>query len=343
MRRSFLLLAPILAGCAAERAPRPEPPPASPVLPTQDGGAIAGALVLTHGGAGTLPELADGPRAAAARGLAVLQAGGSVLEAAIEGTVHMEDDPRLNAGTGSNIRLDGFTVQMDASLMVSDGTFAAVAVIERVKNPIRAAQLVLDTPHLLLAGEGATRFAHRMGLPDESPVAPEAVEKYRERMRKLRERAPAMDAPGPGSDEDGRDAHGAPRHDLPGELPEELRGGDTVGTVARDAEGRFAATLSTGGTSLALMGRVGDVPVHGAGLFAGPAGAVACTGEGEVIMRQLLARAVYEALASGVSAAEAVARAVAAFPEGAAVGIIAVDRRGWGVAADRPMAFGLAR
>ena len=75
------------------------------------------------------------------------------------------------AGTGANIRLDGKTLQMDASLMTSEGRFAAVGVIERVKNPIRVVRGVLDTPHLFRAGEGATRFAHKLGFEDIGPTS----------------------------------------------------------------------------------------------------------------------------------------------------------------------------
>jgi L-asparaginase/beta-aspartyl-peptidase (threonine type) len=83
------------------------------------------------------------------------------------------------------------------------------------------------------------------------------------------------------------------------------------------------------------------VPVYGCGLYAGPAGAVACTGEGEEIIKRALARSVYEAMARGVPARRAVDEATRAFPSRWDVGIIAVDRTGWGVAANRPMAWGV--
>ncbi|MCA9716996.1 MAG: isoaspartyl peptidase/L-asparaginase, partial [Myxococcales bacterium] len=228
-------------------------------------------------------------------------------------------------------------IQMDAALMTDRGEFAAVAVIERVRNPIRAARLVLDSPHVMLAGEGATRFAHKLGLPDEVPRTPAAEAKYRDRLARLSEMVGK-----PGSDAiDWRDYW-----NFPGAMPPEIqawaRGGDTVGTVARDQGGRFAAALSTGGTSVTLYGRVGDVPIYGAGLYAGPAGAVACTGHGEEIIRRGLARAVYEDMSSGTPAEAAVAAAATAFPLESDVGLIAVDARGWGVAANREMAYGVA-
>ncbi len=305
-------------------------------LPTLAGAPVAaGPLVVTHAGVGTPTAFSDGAVRAAQAAGEVLRGGGDALAAAIAGTIVLEDDPRYNAGTGANIRLDGKTIQLDASLMTDDGRFAAVAAIERVKNPIRAARLVLDSPHILLVGEGATRFAHKLGLPDELPISPQAEQKYHERMQRL-----AAAVADPNSNEPDWRRY----WNFPGEMPADMQawreGGDTVGTVVRDNDGRFAATLSTGGTSVTLYGRVGDVPIYGAGLFAGPAGAVACTGHGEEIVRQALARTVYQALASGTPARAAVEAAAARFHASWDVGLIAVDRNGWGVAATQSMAFG---
>jgi isoaspartyl peptidase/L-asparaginase-like protein (Ntn-hydrolase superfamily) len=314
-------------------------PSASPPapLPTLAGGRQAGPLVVTHGGVGSPPEVADGPRAAADTALGVLARGGSSVDAAIAGTVWLENDPRFNAGTGANIRLDGKTIQMDAALMTGAGRFAAVAVIERVRNPILVARAVMDsTPHLFLAGEGATRFAHRMGFEDVVPTSPQAEEKYRRRMKRQAEVLGRTDT----TAFDWRRYWNFP-NPMPADVLEWTKHGDTVGTVARDAQGRFAATLSTGGTSVTLYGRVGDVPVYGAGLYAGPAGAVACTGEGEEIIKRALARGVYESMAQGTPARTAVDRAVRDFPSRFDLGLIAVDRNGWGVAANRPMAYGV--
>jgi L-asparaginase / beta-aspartyl-peptidase len=193
---------------------------------------------------------------------------------------------------------------------------------------------VLESPHILIVGEGATRFAHKSGFADVVPTSPEAEQRYTDRMKKLRER---MSKKGSG-EVDWRAIWNFP-NPMPAWMKEH---GDTVGTVARDREGHFAATLSTGGTSFTLYGRVGDVPIFGAGLYAGPEGAVACTGDGEIIVRQMIARSVYETIASGVPAEKAVAHAVAGFPEGGTIGIIAVDRVGFGVAANKAMAFGVA-
>ena len=328
------------------RPARPAPPErrvgpillAPAPLPTLAGGTAAGALVVTHGGVGSGPEYGGGVRAAADSAARVLRAGGSALDAALAGTVWLENDPHFNAGTGANIRLDGKTIQMDASLMTDEGRFAAVGAIERVRNPVLVARAVMDsTPHLFLAGEGATRFAHRIGFADVVPVSAEAMAKYRARMK----RQAALFGRRDTTIFDWRRFW-----NFPGAMPPDVlewgRHGDTVGSVSRDANGHFAAVLSTGGTSVTLCGRVGDVPVYGCGLYAGPAGAVACTGEGEQIIKRFLAHAVYQRLEQGVPAKQAVEQAVAMFPQRWDVGIIAVDRTGWGVAANRPMAYGMA-
>jgi L-asparaginase / beta-aspartyl-peptidase len=307
-------------------------------LPTSAGGTSAGPLVVTHGGVGSGPEYGDGVRAAADTALGVLRGHGTALDAALAGTVWLENDPRFNAGTGANIRLDGRTIQMDAAVMTDEGRFAAVGAIERVRNPVLVARAVMDsTPHLFLVGEGATRFAHRIGFADVLPWSPEAEAKYRARMKRQAELLGSRDTT----------AFDWRRYwNFAGPMPADAldwgRHGDTVGSVARTADGHFAATLSTGGTSVTLCGRVGDVPIFGCGLYAGPAGAVACTGEGEQIIRRTLARAVYQRLEAGTPARQAVEEAVAMFPERWDVGLIAVDRTGWGVAANRPMAYGVA-
>jgi L-asparaginase / beta-aspartyl-peptidase len=306
-------------------------------LPTIAGERRAGALAVVHGGVGSPPAVADGPQAAAAAALATLERGGSGLDAAIAGTVVLENDPRFNAGTGANIRLDGKTIQMDAALMTGEGRFAAVGAIERVRNPILVARAVMDsTPHLFLVGEGATQFAHLVGFEDVVPTCPEAEAKYQARIQRLNELYARTDT----SVYDWRRYWNFP-NPMPPDVAAWRKHGDTVGTVARDSLGRFAATLSTGGTSVTLYGRVGDVPVYGCGLYAGPAGAVACTGEGEEIIKRFMAHSVYERMAAGTSAREAVEQAVRAFPERFDLGLIAVDKSGWGVAANRPMAYGM--
>lgn len=295
----------------------------------------ARAVALAHGGAGGPKEHSDGCELACSRALAALGEGSSALEGAIRATMALEDDPRLNAGTGSNFRLDGSTIEMDAAVMDHESRFGAVAAIQRVQYPVRVAEMVMESPHLLLAGEGATAFARARGVPDYDPVSERARLRYAEVRDFFAGR------------KDSRDFIAWRKHDplsfwnLSADIQATLKAmvgpSDTVGAVVRDANGNTAAALSTGGTSIMMLGRVGDTPIIGAGIFAGPHGAVVATGDGEEIMRRVLAKEVYDWLAAGVPAQEAAERAVASFPEDFTVGVVAVSVRDEGVADNRTM------
>jgi len=243
----------------------------------------------------------------------------------------LEDDPRFNAGTGSNLRLDGGLIEMDASVMTSEARFGAVACIQSVKNPILVAARVMDTPHLMLAGDGATAFARKLGFPEFDPTTAGARAKYARAMAELRgagDGAYASDAA------PWKKAGLKPFWNFASEPPD----CDTVGAVVRDGQGRFAATASTGGTVYMLRGRVGDSPLMGCGVYAGPHGAVAATGVGEEIVRRFLAKTVYDWLAEGIAPARAAQRGIAMFPDIVDIGILAVGRRGQAVASNRNMA-----
>ena len=297
--------------------------------------------VVAHGGAGGPREHEDGCERACDAAIAALKTGRDALEAAIEATVVLEDDPRLNAGVGSNLRLDGRTIEMDAAVMDHRLRFGAVAAIQRVRNPVRVARLVMDTPHLLLCGEGATAFARAQGVPDFYPISERARKRYVQ-VREFFAR---------GGDSDlfvawrGREPE--PCWNFPVPISESLRAAlgpsDTVGAVVRDPAGGFGAALSTGGTTVMLLGRVGDTPVIGAGLYAGAHGAVAATGDGEEIMRRVLAKQVYDAIAAGAPAQEACARGVASIDARFTIGVIAVSRDGEGAADNRTMPSAVRR
>jgi isoaspartyl peptidase/L-asparaginase-like protein (Ntn-hydrolase superfamily) len=282
-------------------------------------------LVLTHGGAASRAEDSDGCQAAASLAAKVLANGGDAFEAALAATVALEDDERFNAGTGSNLRLDGALVQMDAAVMTSEGHFGAVGCIEAVKNPILVAARVMDTPHIMLVGEGATAFARRLGFAEYDPTTPRARAKH--------ERARAeLEGRGDGAFAD--DAH--PWRHL--DVARLWNFEDTVGAVVRDHTGRFAATASTGGTLYMLRGRVGDSPLIGCGVFAGPAGAVAATGVGEAIARRVLCKTVYDWLEAGTPATEAAKRAVALFDAAIDIGILVAGATDHAIDSNRSMA-----
>jgi L-asparaginase / beta-aspartyl-peptidase len=294
------------------------------------------AAAVAHGGVGSDPKASAGCRTAVDAALEVLRKTDDPVQAAVAGVVVLEDDPRFNAGTGSVVRLDG-SIQMDAAVMSSDGRFGAVAGIERVKNPVLVALAVRETPHLLLAGDGATRFARALGHGDFDPATAErvaAAEKLKARIKQADPTLPEFWRNGAW--------HARWNYALSpaalGLSPHE-RGSDTVGLVVRSADGRFAAALSTGGTAAMLRGRVGDVPILGAGLFAGPHGASAATGTGERITEVLLARTCYGWMEAG-RAAEAIARdGVDLIKARAETGLIVLTPEGLAAAASAPMAW----
>ncbi len=283
------------------------------------------AFIVTHGGVGAKEEARDGPEKAAEAGLAALSEGRDAMEAAVRASVVLEDDPRFNAGTGSRLCIDGKTLEMDASVMDEAGRMGAVAAIQRVKNPILVARAVMDTPHAILAGAGAEAFARWAGFAPYDPTTPKAkaflsrgrdkleegtVSPYNEPWLAFMKRYPVLEA---------------------------MEGTDTIGAVASDGKGGFAAANSTGGSSLMLLGRVGDSAHFGAGLWAGPAGAVATTGVGEVIIRTLAAKQVYDRMEGGAGAQEAAAWGLTLVEDPVPLGIIVAGREGHGIAANRSM------
>lgn len=297
------------------------------------------AAAIAHGGAGSPPEWSDGCRAAVDAALAALAAGSAPLDAAVAGVKVMEDDPRFNAGTGSRVRIDGKTVQMDAAVMDSEQRFGAVAVIENVRHPVEVARAVIDTPHLLLAGDGATALARARGIPEYDPTTDKMREKTREIMDKLRRADPSL--PRSWQDFDWRASWNfqqtlkeAGLEPVGGDV-----GSDTVAVAVRGSDGRFAVAISTGGTAITLRGRVGDVPILGAGLYAGERGAVAATGSGELIVRKNSSREVYRLMESGTDPAEATQAGVQEIGKGRYIGLIAITADAMAAAADRDMAW----
>ncbi|MDB5962350.1 MAG: L-asparaginase, partial [Massilia sp.] len=120
--------------------------------------------ILVHGGAGASMQDLDGCQVAARVGLSVLQANGEGLDAVVQAVMALENDGRFNAGSGSVVALDGMTIEMDAAVMDTRGRLGAVTCVRDVRNPVLLARAVADTPHRLLAGEGAQRFAAVRGL-----------------------------------------------------------------------------------------------------------------------------------------------------------------------------------
>jgi beta-aspartyl-peptidase (threonine type) len=223
--------------------------------------------LVIHGGAGLIARHSlDDAREAACRGVltasldagaAVLAGGGDALDATLAAVRVMEDSPLFNAGRGAVYAADG-THQFDASLMRSDGRSGAVAAVRGIRHPIDAARAVLEEgTHVLLAGAGAEAFARAVGLEFRDPDWFYDARRWEHFRRAAAAGTVALD------------------HEL-----EDPKTG-TVGAVAVDAEGRLAASTSTGGMANKRVGRVGDSAIVGAGTWADARCAISGTGHGE--------------------------------------------------------------
>ena len=239
-------------------------------------------ILLVHGGAWDIPsdQLAThtlGVRRAAEVGYALLARGGSSLDAVEAAVTVLEDDEAFDAGRGSFLTSDG-KVQLDALLMDGNTLRAGgVACVERIRNPIQAARLVLDqSPHVYFVGPGAEAFALAHGMP-----LIENAELVLDRERERQQQAQA------------REKAGNPDPTFAGTptLTSHETSHDTVGAVALDGAGNLAAATSTGGTLNKAPGRVGDSSIIGSGCYAdNHSAATSLTGWGEPIMKLVLGK-----------------------------------------------------
>ena len=237
--------------------------------------------IAIHGGAGAVPRATLSPEreqryragleAALAGGYALLERGGSSLDAVTAAVRVLEDDPSFNAGRGAALTRDG-AAELDATVM--DGReqrAGAVASVRHVKNPVELARRVMEkSRHVLLVGGGAEEFALEEGFG----LVPNLYFRTPERLSQLE-----------------REQRGERVSDL---VPPAL---GTVGAVARDRDGNLAAATSTGGMTNKRPGRVGDSPIIGAGTYAkNGVCAVSATGHGEYFIRAVAAHHVCAAV-----------------------------------------------
>ncbi len=218
-----------------------------------------------HGGAGqnsrfiesNYDAYLDGLKMAVASGYELLASGASAVDV-VEATVRiLEDNPLFNAGRGSALNTEG-KVEMDAAIMDGDLLSAgAVSMVTKVKNPITLARKVMtNTRHVHIGGYGALKLAELNSLE----LMPEDYFIVERQINDLHEEQ--------------NESHG------------------TVGCVALDSLGRLAAATSTGGLSNSLPGRVGDTCMIGAGCYANTLSASSCTGDGELIITNVVAHKV---------------------------------------------------
>ncbi len=265
-------------------------------------------VLVIHGGAGTLSRdriSAEQEREyhaaldqALSAGEKILKNGGTSLQAVAAAIVLMEESPLFNAGKGA-VFTNRKTVELDASVM--DGRTldaGAIAGVKDIRNPILGAIAVMEnSPHVMLAGSGASEFAREQGL--------EIVDNswFHTRHR--------LDA-------------------VTRQIEQEKNG--TVGAVALDKEGNLAAGTSTGGMSNKKFGRIGDSPVIGAGTYANNMTcAVSATGHGEFFIRRVVSYDISALMEyKGLTLEEASHKVIhEKLPEtGGTGGVVAVDRLG---------------
>jgi len=306
--------------------------------------------LLVHGGAWAIPLDAAsahqaGVRNALESGYAILSSGGSALDAVEAAVAVLEDDPAFDAGRGSFLTSDG-RVQLDALLMDGGRMKAGgVACVERLRNPIHAARLILEeSPHIYLVGPGAEQFAHAHGIP-----LIENTELILDRERERLAHAQARQAAGSADQTfSGQLLHDdkSPETAIPPD-PSLYASHDTVGAVALDVRGNLAAATSTGGTLNKTPGRVGDSSLIGCGCYADNlSAAVSLTGWGEPIMKLVLGKWAADRVASGTAPEIAAREAIAYLYNrlGGHGGIILLGPDGrFGLAHNTPaMAWGLA-
>lgn len=301
-RKSVLAL--LVTLLAPLSAPAQEPAPETP--------APHWALAI-HAGAGVISkdmpeeqrkEYYAGLEKALAAGKEVLAGGGTALDAVERVVTILEDDPLFNAGKGAVYTHEG-THELDAAIMDgSDRSAGAVTGIRTVKNPILLARGIMEkSPHVFMMGEGAEVFAERLGL-ERVENSYFDTERRWEALQKAIEREKA--------EGDWTDKFG------------------TVGAAALDTSGHLAAATSTGGLTNKRFGRIGDVPVIGAGTYADDAScALSGTGQGEQFIRHTVARTIAALVEyEGVSCQEAAKRVIQERLEPGDGGVIGVGKNG---------------
>jgi len=234
------------------------------------------AILLLHGGAGAITvdvenDTVTGLASACEAGHARFAEGGTALDAALDAVTSMEaNESAFNAGIGGAPTREG-TVELDAAVMLSDGSCGAVALLGNTPFAARLADRVRTaTPHVLLAAHGAEALVSDP-VPNERLLTPRSIGRWE--AWRARKASPT--------------------------------GSGTVGAVALDDGGRLAAVTSTGGTLGQWSGRIGDTPLIGAGTYANEVAAVSCTGKGESFVRAVTAKSLADRIAAGAELEQA--------------------------------------
>jgi N4-(beta-N-acetylglucosaminyl)-L-asparaginase len=236
----------------------------------------------------------------------LLGSGGYALDAVEQGVRISEADPAINSVGYGGLPDSSGQVTLDACIMDEKGNAGSVVCLRNIMHPVSVARKVMEnTPHIILAGEGALQFALSMGFEEEELLTPES--------KKAWERWKA-------TNKTGSVAH---------------LNHDTIGMLAMDAAGNLAGACTTSGLAFKLPGRVGDSPIIGAGLYVdNEVGAATATGVGELVIKVAGSFLIVELMRNGWSpddaCHEAVSRINKKFPHetSAQVGFIALSKSG---------------
>jgi len=208
----------------------------------------------------------------------VLNKSGYALDAVEAGVRVEEDDPKnMSVGYGGRPDREG-NVSLDACIMDDKGECGAVLFLQNYKNPVSIARKIMEeTPHIMLAGEGAQKFAKEQGFDEIELLTPEAKEAWEKWLE---------------------DPDYDPKVNIENH--------DTIGMLALDTEGRLSGACTTSGAAWKMHGRVGDSPIIGAGLFVDPEiGAACATGLGEEVVKTAGSALIVEMMRQGHSPEEA--------------------------------------
>lgn len=264
----------------------------------------------------------------------ILQKGANPLDAVEAAGRASEAEPSCCVGLAAWPDRDG-RVTLDASIMDGNGDCGAVSFLERIKHPVSVARRVMETtPHVLLSGEGAQRFALSNGFAlEDGKLSPDAEKEWKKWLEKSKYK-PEMNIENrsnwPPTNAGGSDI--APPYFFDDGTPNH----DTMATAALGADGKLSGMVTTSGLAFKMRGRVGDSPLIGAGLFVdNEAGAAISSGVGEEVIRICGTHTVVEQMRAGRSPEQACREAVRrivkrneAKAREIQVGFIALSKRG---------------
>ena len=236
----------------------------------------------------------------------VLQNGGKAIDAVENGVKIPEADPEsMSVGLGGLPDREG-KVTLDACIMDETGNCGSVSFLQHIKHPISVARKIMDeTPHVMLAGEGALKFALEKGFPKEDLLTEKAEKRWKEWLKES-EYKPIIN----------------------------VENHDTIGLLALDKNGDISGACTTSGLSWKMHGRVGDSPVIGAGMFVdNEVGGCCATGVGEAVLKTLGSFLIVELMRQGASPQEACEEGIARIVKNQnykdmQIGYLAINKKG---------------